>query len=99
MSVESPVEQTPVASLRLKTGADRRLRAGHLWIYSNEVNTDMTPLKGLSAGAVVVVEDDRGHFVGMNSVSISPFIGRSLVIPTFCPVWLSIGLAIICRYS
>ena len=46
MSVESPVEQSPVASLRLKTGADRRLRAGHLWIYSNEVNTDMTPLKG-----------------------------------------------------
>ncbi|WP_438951700.1 class I SAM-dependent rRNA methyltransferase [Porticoccus sp.] len=74
MSVESPVEQSPVASLRLKTGADRRLRAGHLWIYSNEVNTDMTPLKGLSAGAAVVVEDARGHFVGMASVNPSSLI-------------------------
>ena len=30
-------------SLRLKANADRRLRAGHLWVYSNEVDTAATP--------------------------------------------------------
>ena len=30
--------------LRLKANADRRLRAGHLWVYSNEVDVVATPL-------------------------------------------------------
>ena len=30
--------------LRLKKNADRRLKAGHLWLYSNEIDTDATPL-------------------------------------------------------
>ncbi|MFB0963332.1 MAG: hypothetical protein QMB97_07510, partial [Pseudomonas sp.] len=25
-------------SLRLKSNADRRLRSGHLWLYSNEID-------------------------------------------------------------
>lgn len=57
------------SSLRLKKGADRRLRSGHLWIYSNEIDTAVTPLKSLSAGAEVVVEDGHGKFVGMASVN------------------------------
>ena len=31
--------------LRLNKNADRRLKAGHLWIYSNEVDIKETPLK------------------------------------------------------
>ena len=31
-------------SLRLKANADRRLRAGHLWVYSNEIDVAATPL-------------------------------------------------------
>lgn len=30
-------------SLRLKANADRRLRAGHLWVYSNEIDVANTP--------------------------------------------------------
>ena len=41
--------------LRLKPNQDRRLRAGHLWIYSNEVDTAGTPLKSFQAGEAVVV--------------------------------------------
>ncbi len=32
----------PDAVLRLKKGTDRRLRGGHLWIYSNEVDIAAT---------------------------------------------------------
>ena len=37
--------------LRLKKNADRRLKAGHLWLYSNEIDIQATPLKGLEPGA------------------------------------------------
>jgi 23S rRNA (cytosine1962-C5)-methyltransferase len=42
--------------LRLKKNEERRLRAGHLWIYSNEIDTSATPLKSFQAGQEVVVE-------------------------------------------
>ena len=41
--------------LQLKKGEDRRIRAGHPWIYSNEVDTKVTPLKSFTAGDEVVV--------------------------------------------
>src|SRR5690606_8898171 len=37
--------------LYLRKGAERRLRAGHLWVYSNEVDTHRSPLTGFQAGA------------------------------------------------
>ncbi len=30
--------------LRLKRGEDRRISAGHLWVFSDEVDTQRTPL-------------------------------------------------------
>lgn len=36
--------------LYLRKGAERRLRAGHLWVYSNEVDTVRSPLTGFEAG-------------------------------------------------
>ena len=50
--------------LRLKKNEDRRLRAGHLWVYSNEVDIAATPLKDLPAGVEVVIEDHRGKPMG-----------------------------------
>ena len=47
---------TTLPSLRLKKGEDRRLRAGHPWIFSNEVDTAVTPLKGFAPGAQAFVE-------------------------------------------
>ena len=43
-------------SLRLKANADRRLRAGHLWVYSNEIDVAATPLHGFKAGDQAVLE-------------------------------------------
>jgi len=50
--------------LRLKAREDRRLAAGHLWIFSNEVDTDRTPLSGFATGALCRVVGDRDRFLG-----------------------------------
>ena len=42
--------------LRLKKNEDRRLRAGHLWIYSNEIDTTVSPLKSFTPGQIVLIE-------------------------------------------
>jgi len=55
--------------LRLKPHEERRLRAGHLWIYSNEVDTAKTPLTALEPGALCRVLDARGKALGVASVN------------------------------
>ena len=56
-------------TLRLKPNEERRLRAGHLWVYSNEIDTARTPLKALPAGALCRVEDSRGKPLGTGYVN------------------------------
>lgn len=51
--------------LRLKAKAERRLKGGHLWVYSNEVDTAQTPLKNVSAGSEVVIETSSGKALGV----------------------------------
>ncbi|MBE7926385.1 class I SAM-dependent rRNA methyltransferase [Pseudomonas saudiphocaensis] len=57
-------------SLRLKANADRRLRAGHLWVYSNEVDTAATPLNAFAVGDQATLEAAGGKPLGI--VGISP---------------------------
>ncbi|PCJ35345.1 MAG: RlmI/RlmK family 23S rRNA methyltransferase [Cellvibrionales bacterium] len=64
----------PDAVLRLKKGTDRRLRGGHLWIYSNEVDITATPLKGMAPGSTVVIEDARGKPLGAATVNPASLI-------------------------
>ena len=54
----------PAAELFLRRGADRRLRGGHLWVYSNEVDTARNPLGSFTAGDLVVVRDASGGILG-----------------------------------
>jgi 23S rRNA (cytosine1962-C5)-methyltransferase len=51
--------------LRLKPREERRLRAGHLWIYSNEVDTAATPLTAFEPGALCRIVDARGKVMGV----------------------------------
>ncbi len=55
--------------LRLKPREDRRLRAGHLWVYSNEVDVAQTPLSAFQPGDLVAVQDARGRTLGMAYVN------------------------------
>ncbi|MDG9759631.1 class I SAM-dependent rRNA methyltransferase [Pseudomonas sediminis] len=57
-------------SLRLKANADRRLRAGHLWVYSNEIDVAATPLNGFAAGDQAILEAAGGKPLGI--VAMSP---------------------------
>jgi 23S rRNA (cytosine1962-C5)-methyltransferase len=63
---ESPARTAEVElpALRLKRGEDRRLRAGHLWVFSNEVDIAATPLVGFAPGSRARVLDHRDQFLG-----------------------------------
>ncbi|MBM7335266.1 class I SAM-dependent rRNA methyltransferase [Alloalcanivorax marinus] len=65
-------ESTPV--LRLRKNEERRLKAGHDWIYANEVDTGETPVKSLPAGAAARVEDARGKPLGRALLSPNSLI-------------------------
>lgn len=65
--------------LILKSQSDRRLRAGHLWIYSNEVDTQRSPLKPLEPGASVTVVNHRGKALGTAHVSPNALICARLI--------------------
>lgn len=50
--------------LRLKNHEDRRLRAGHAWIFSNEVDTGRTPLTDFEPGQLANVIGQGGKPLG-----------------------------------
>lgn len=66
-------------ALKLKAHEERRLREGHLWIYSNEVDVAATPLKNFSAGAQVRVLDSRDKCLGIATVNPNTLICGRLI--------------------
>lgn len=65
--------------LRLKKNEDRRLRAGHLWVYSNEVDTKQTPLKDFAVGQWCHVTNSRGRVLGTAYINPNTLICARLV--------------------
>ena len=51
-------------TLWLNKGEDRRLRAGHLWVFGNEVDSKKSPLSAFTPGEAVTVRDSRGGVIG-----------------------------------
>ncbi|PMR76284.1 RlmI/RlmK family 23S rRNA methyltransferase [Billgrantia endophytica] len=66
-------------NLRLKKNADRRLKAGHLWLYSNEVDIETTPLKGMEPGAQAIIEAANGKAMGVAYVNPNSLICARVV--------------------
>ncbi|KHL68359.1 SAM-dependent methyltransferase [Pseudomonas flexibilis] len=66
-------------SLRLKANAERRLRAGHLWVYSNEVDVSATPLNGFQPGDQAILEMANGKPLGIVGVSPNNLICARLL--------------------
>ncbi len=60
---------TPLPLLRLKKHEEKRARQGHLWIYSNEIDTQTSPLKLFSPGQLVEIQDARGDFIGKGYIN------------------------------
>ncbi len=68
-----------LASLRLKKNEDRRLRAGHLWVFSNEVDVAQTPLTGFEPGQPVVIQASNGSILGNGYVNPHSLICARLI--------------------
>lgn len=66
-------------SLRLKANADRRLRAGHLWVFSNEIDTAATPLAAFQPGDQALLESAGGKPLGIVGVSPNNLICARLL--------------------
>lgn len=69
--------------LRLIKGADRRLRNGHLWVYSNEIDIQATPLRDFAPGQLVQVENNHGKasgtaYVNPHSLICARLLSRGL---------------------
>jgi 23S rRNA (cytosine1962-C5)-methyltransferase len=65
--------------MRLKKNEERRIRAGHLWVYSNEVDTKATPLKQFEAGQQVQLLAHNGKSLGNGYVNPNSLICARLV--------------------
>lgn len=56
-------------SLQLKKNEERRLLAGNLWVYSNEIDTDSTPLSKFGQGELVKVKSYNGKNLGIGYIN------------------------------
>jgi len=72
-------DATTFPVLRLKNGEDRRLSAGHLWVFSNEVDTAATPLTGFARGSFCRVVSNRDKFLGYAYVNPNSLISARIV--------------------
>jgi 23S rRNA (cytosine1962-C5)-methyltransferase len=86
-----PREAAQLPVLRLKRNEDRRLHAGHLWIFSNEVDTGQTPLPKFKAGELVRVLAHNDRALGLAYVNPQSLIAARLLETWKIPdtVWLA----------
>jgi 23S rRNA (cytosine1962-C5)-methyltransferase len=66
-------------TLILAKSEDRRLRAGHLWIYSNEIDSRRTPLASFRAGEAVAIHSSSDQFIGYGYVNPQSLIAARLL--------------------
>jgi len=77
--VERPVSSSELPRIRLKAKEERRIKSGHMWVYSNEVDITVSPLQGLEAGAEVLFEEASGKPLGRGYINPHSLIcGRLL---------------------
>lgn len=67
------------APLRLRRNEERRLRAGHVWVFSNEVDVASTPLAALEPGDLVEIQDHHGRPLGTGYANPRSLICARLV--------------------
>src|ERR1700739_3343407 len=75
----NPEAPANLPALRLKRNEDRRLAAGHLWVFSNEVDTQQTPLGRFKAGDLVRVLAHNDRALGLAYVNPQSLISARLL--------------------
>ncbi len=66
-------------ALVLKKGEDKRLRGGHLWVFSNEIDVKRSPLTDFQPGQIADVMDAGGRPVGTALVNPNSLICARLI--------------------
>jgi len=65
--------------LYLKANEDKRIRAGHLWIFSNEVDNHRSPLKDFQAGQIAQLYSHSHRCLGVAYVNPNSLICARLL--------------------
>jgi len=58
---------------------ERRIRAGHLWVYANEIDKTRSPLKSFAAGDLVDIVSARQKWIGRGYVNPAALIAARIV--------------------
>jgi 23S rRNA (cytosine1962-C5)-methyltransferase len=66
-------------ALFLKRGEERRLRAGHLWVFSNEIDVARSPLSAFEPGSPVHILDAAAKPIGTGYVNPATLICARLL--------------------
>jgi 23S rRNA (cytosine1962-C5)-methyltransferase len=65
--------------LKLKKNEHRRIRSGHLWVFSNEVDTQQTPFEIYQPGQLVDIQASNGKSLGIAYVNPASLICARLL--------------------
>ncbi|HYW02407.1 MAG TPA: class I SAM-dependent rRNA methyltransferase [Gammaproteobacteria bacterium] len=68
-----------LAELFLKKDEERRIRAGHLWVFSNEVDTARSALQAFEPGQPVRILAHDGRFLGSGYVNPHSLIAARIL--------------------
>lgn len=60
--------------IKLRKDEDRRIRAGHLWIFSNEIDVAVTPIAKMLPGTMVSVHTHGGKFLAYGYINPASLI-------------------------
>lgn len=75
----APAGAAGLPRLVLKPREERRLHAGHLWIFSNEVDVGASPLASFAPGELAAVFSSRDRFLGYATVNPHTLIAGRLL--------------------
>ena len=65
--------------IQLNKGAEKRLKQGHLWIYSNEIDVKKVPIKDFQPGEQVMVRDHTERALGTAFISPASLIAGRMI--------------------
>lgn len=72
-------EPQELPGLFLRRGEDARLRQGHLWVFSNEVDTKRSPLGEFEPGEAVAIVDASERVLGLGYINPNALIAARMV--------------------
>jgi 23S rRNA (cytosine1962-C5)-methyltransferase len=69
----------PHPDLFLKKNEDKRLRKGHLWVFSNEIDSNRSPLDAFIPGDLAIIKDHSGKALGTAYINPNTLICARLL--------------------